>query len=89
MKYLDNKLKEVLNKISERFIQFYTEKSQLIEKYVIKTMSNKLGEFEDCKKLFEVNMGEIGDNINDAYINVKECIDILYDTFSILSFKEI
>ena len=81
LKYLDNKLKEVLNKISERFIQFYTEKSQLIEKYVIKTMSNKLGEFEDCKKLFEVNMGEIGDNINDAYINVKECIDILCDTF--------
>ena len=76
---VDNKIKELIDKISENTMEVYMEKSKYINKKFMEIISKKLGEFEDYKKDLEVNMGEIGNNINDTYINVKECCDIFQD----------
>lgn len=76
---IDKKTKENLGKISDKAIKVYTEKSQYIDKSVLETMSDKLGEFKDNKKDLEVNIGEIGNNINETSQNLKECKEIFND----------
>jgi len=76
---IDNQVKELLGKISESTMKIYMEKSQYIDNKVIEDMSKKLGEFEDNKKDFDVNMGEMGDNINNTNQDVKECKEIFKD----------
>jgi hypothetical protein len=76
---VNKKTKEMLGKISENAMNVYIEKSQYIDKNVIENMSKKLGEFKESKKDFEVNISEIGNNINDTCQNVKECKEIFKD----------
>ena len=76
---VNQKTKEILGKISENAMNVYIEKSQYIDKNVIENMSNKLGEFKENKKDFEVNISEIGDNINVTSQNVKDCKEIFKD----------
>ena len=76
---VDKKTKEILGKLSENTMNVYIEKSQYIEKNVIENMSKKLGEFKESRKDFEVNIDEIGNNINDTSQNVKECKEIFQD----------
>lgn len=70
---LDKQTKEYLGKISENALNIYMEKSKLIGKDVIDNMTKNLGEFKDDD---ELNIGEIGTNINDTNANVKDCKDL-------------
>ena len=76
---VDNQVKALLGKISESTMKIYMEKSQLLDNNVIEEMSKKLGKFEDNKNDLNVNMGEIGDNINNNNQDVKECKEIFKD----------
>ena len=76
---VDNQIKQLLGKISESTMKIYIEKSQLIDNSVLEDMSKKLGKFEDNKNGLDVNMGEIGDNINNTNQDVKECKEIFKD----------